>query len=328
MMQSSANYAELLRIARTLAADRSTAEVVVAFRKAGIRSVLLKGPALQSWLYGCEPRTYRDSDLLVPPDRIEETEQLLVTLGFVHHPFDDIPHDRPWHAHSWFRRKDGSNVDLHRTLIGVGVDPETLWLVLANHTEIMKVAGIEVEILSPPARAMHVALHAAQDGAKPTKSLRDLRRALDRVPADVWEDAARLARECRAVPAFIAGLRLVAKGGGVIERLGLTASETVEVVLRTEARGNALAIDWMSRTPGLAPKLRFALRKFFPPVAFIRVWSPIRNHGPGGLAASYVYRFIWMLAHSPSAAIDWNRARRRASRLSKSQESREGMPGI
>ena len=61
---------------RTLSLDRATAEVVFAWRQAGVRSVMLKGPAVSRWLYReDEVRGYSDIDLLVPDPEVGAAER-------------------------------------------------------------------------------------------------------------------------------------------------------------------------------------------------------------------------------------------------------------
>ena len=57
------------RLARCLALDAVTSDLVDAFDAAGIDTVLLKGPATVRWLYADNPgrRLYSDIDLLVSP---------------------------------------------------------------------------------------------------------------------------------------------------------------------------------------------------------------------------------------------------------------------
>ena len=53
-------------VARNLVIDAITAEAVQALERAGIDSILLKGPATTRWLYGRdEPVPYTDTDLLI-----------------------------------------------------------------------------------------------------------------------------------------------------------------------------------------------------------------------------------------------------------------------
>jgi hypothetical protein len=59
------------------------AEVRSAFNDAGVRSVLLKGPAFARLLYpNARSRDYTDVDLLVDPARLETAEEVLRRLGF------------------------------------------------------------------------------------------------------------------------------------------------------------------------------------------------------------------------------------------------------
>jgi hypothetical protein len=319
---------DLLQVAKSLATDRTTVEVVSAFERAGIRSILLKGPSIQSLLYEYEEwRFYGDSDLLISPDQIAEAENVLSDLGFVHLPLDDIPHDRPWHAHAWFRERDGCSVDLHRTLIGAGAEPRKVWSVLSANVARMKVLDSPLEVLSPAGRAMHIVLHAAQDGVLPTKSVPDLRRALAQLPLEVWEEAWQIASSCEALPAFVAGLRFVPEGAALVGRLGLESEVSTEAVLRMSGERQAVAVDWLWSTPGIVPKLRFVAHKLFPPVAFIKAWSPIRWKGGAGIIASYIYRVFWLLLQSPRASMAWARAsartRRRGHRRARHEISSE-----
>src|SRR6266498_322925 len=90
----------------TMNVDAGAAETVLAFRDAGIRSILLKGPALASWLYDHQAaREYVDIDLLVSPEQLSAGEEILTRLGF--HPFglDLIPGDWPKHARTWTRER-------------------------------------------------------------------------------------------------------------------------------------------------------------------------------------------------------------------------------
>src|SRR2546427_4885417 len=75
--------ARLLAAARTLGVDALAAEAIEALRAAGIRSILLKGPALAGWLYGDGAlREYDDCDLLVDPADTGVAAVVLRELGF------------------------------------------------------------------------------------------------------------------------------------------------------------------------------------------------------------------------------------------------------
>ena len=121
---------------------------------------LLKGPSIAAWLYGDgAARRYADSDLLVAPGPIDAQGRFFGSSDFTLWGYS-------WHRDSqtWLRRSDSSNVDLHRSVIGAFAPPDTVWHELAAHTDTLRVGGIDVEVLCLPARAVHVALHAAQHG--------------------------------------------------------------------------------------------------------------------------------------------------------------------
>ena len=106
--------------------DAATAEVLRAFGRAGIHSILLKGPAIASWYSAEEPNSYLDCDLWVRPRDVQEAGRVLAELGFEPHADErGMPEWWQEHASSWGRCADGVVVDLHRTLQGVGADPVT-----------------------------------------------------------------------------------------------------------------------------------------------------------------------------------------------------------
>jgi Uncharacterised nucleotidyltransferase len=73
----------LLAIARSLYVDVVTADVTKELRARGVRSILLKGPAVAGWLYrDGTPRPYADTDLLIAPSNLAAAKVVLEDLGF------------------------------------------------------------------------------------------------------------------------------------------------------------------------------------------------------------------------------------------------------
>jgi hypothetical protein len=289
-----------------LALDAAAAEVVQAFDDDGIRSILLRGPAL-SRLYD-RARPYGDVDLLVSPADARSAERILAALGF--EPPPDIVHYRPPHADTW-RRSDGMKVDLHRCLVGVAGEPAHIWDLLAKHTERIEVGGREVEVLDGPGQALELALHAAQHGVRVDKPLRDLTRALAQLPPDVWEAAAALAESLAATPAFSTGLRLLPAGRVIAARLGLPEATTAEIALRARtpvpmSRGFAR----LARTPGLRAKVALVARELVPEAEFMRIQSPLARRGRLGLLVAYLWRPLWLARHAIPALRAWRSAKR------------------
>jgi hypothetical protein len=302
---------------RMLSLDRGTAEIVLAWRRAGVRSVLLKGPASTRWLYReGEFRGYADIDLLVPDSDVGTAEEVLEGLGFERHGLEAIEGDWPRYSRNWVR-SDSMNVDLHQTLAGVGVPPTELWAALTEGLERMSVGGVDVDVLAPSARALVVALHTAKDGPRIAKARHDLGHAIDRLPPDLWIETVRLADQVGALGSLAAGLRLVVPSGvELADRLGLPLEAPLEIAIRSRGGAPALAlgIDWLVSSPGLRGKGRLVLRKFFPPVSFVRAWSPLARRGRVGLVAAYAYRPLWVLWRVGPALWALARARKGSER--------------
>ena len=301
--------------ANALVVDHGAAEVVSAFRDAGIRSILLKGASFDRWLYEpSEPRMYGDVDLLVAGDQIAAAGQVLAQLGYRRRA-EELAPTHVDHAKLWVRPQDQMHVDLHRTLVGIearGLDP---WSVLGEHTERLRVGGTDVEVLSEPGRAMHVALHATVHGAGEEKTVLDLSRALERASPGTWKAAADLSRRLGAEGAFAAGLEMLPEGRQLAATLELTAERSVETAMFAEsAPYSSWTINRLANTPGLVPKLRIALRRVFPEPEFMRAWYPIARRGRVGLMLSYPRRLAWLVTATGPAVVAWLRARRKARR--------------
>jgi hypothetical protein len=300
-------------IARSMQQDAVTGEVVTALEAHDVDALLLKGPSVARWLYPEGGRSYVDTDLLIAPAAWPIAERVLASLDFHRSGFYRIADDRPHYA-IVFRRLDGASLDLHRTLIGVGVSPEVLWTELWSRVEPMRVGGREIQVLQPPARALVIALHAAKDGGRVAKADEDLRRAVATLDIGTWKQAVEVARRLEAEVAFAGGLRRTAGGAILATVLGLTDEVSVDVALRRDGPAPPLAVGlaWLISTPGVRGKGRVLLAKAFPPAAFMREWLPIARRGRLGLFAAYLWRPFWLMTRSVPAMKSVLAARRTA----------------
>jgi Uncharacterised nucleotidyltransferase len=290
-------------VARRLVLEAATAEVAGALAADGIRSVLLKGPAVARWLYAEDPtRSSVDVDLLVAREKSSAAGSTLKRLGFRRAHASG-------HAEVWGRQRDGVVVDLHSSLVGIPPGAPA-WEVLSASTEEMQIGGRGIVVLSPPARAFHVVLHAAQHGVNDERSVTDLDRALARVGADEWQEAAALARKLDAEDAFAAGLRLLPHGQEEAAQLGLSERRSLETAVRAEgAPAGVLGIYRFVKTPGIRPRLRLLADEVFPSPGFLRAVSPLARKGRVGLLAAYAWRPFWLLSRLGPAYRAWRRAR-------------------
>ncbi len=291
--------------------NAAAASLVRKLSERGVPSIVLKGPATVHWLYDATwDRSYADADVLVPPDRFEVARAVLQELGYRKHayyvdrPDRWIPHDELWTG-------PPGDVDLHRSLPGVGVGPAEAWSVLSRETVAVTISGTHVDILNRGATALHLALNAVAHGLGARKFLDDLDRALTRFGRDEWCDAARLAERLSAVDAFAAGVRLVPAGVALAEDLELPSarSEQVALAMATPPRG-AKALQRLGAVPSARVRMLLILRWLFPPAAHIRASSALARRGVGGLIAAYAYRQAELLWLFFPALLAWRRARR------------------
>src|SRR4051794_2664728 len=168
-----------VRVARQLALDVATGEVVDALAREGTRVILLKGAAISARLYdGPGERLYRDIDLLAEPGSLAEAERVLRLLGFRDPLTNASATERTVHATTWLRTdvRGQIAVDLHTGLFWCTGDPPALWRELSHNTRTVELAGMPVEVLDDPGLALVIAAHAVQH-ADP-QPVEDLRRAL------------------------------------------------------------------------------------------------------------------------------------------------------
>lgn len=291
-------------IALALHMDGVTAEVVDAFRAVGIRSVLLKGPALAAWLYQDRaPRPYVDADLLVAPDQVEHAGEVLRRLGFDEQP-DDAPHSR-----AWVRRRDGGQVDLHAVIAGMIHMPADTWREVTATAEPLDVGGTTVEVPAIPVRAMIVALHAAHHRDAP-RPLEDLARAVEVASRETWREAVAIADRLGATGELSVGLRLIPAGNRLANELGLPSAELVAEAKAEGSRAQiAIGLDRLASSHGLRGKLQLLAAEALPTAEFMRLWSPLARRGRLGLTVAYPMRIGWLLWHAGPSLRAWRRSR-------------------
>ena len=298
--------------ALSLRIDAVCGEVVTRMRAEGVRAIVLKGPSFAEWLYrDGTRRRYGDVDLLVPPLRAKQAVHVLEGLGFKLNTAGEHPLRDPLRGQTWLREHDGAVVDLHVSLFGARAPLPLIWAVLSSDTEHQRIGGIRGEVLSPPARAMHVALHAAQHGERVDQPREDLRRALAMLDEDTWRQAAEIANRIEATGAFVAGMRLQPQGSKLAARLGLPDAAPLEIMLRAGSPPPlAVGLDAVMRTEGAMGKLRLVGRLAVPTRSWMRAHVPLARKGPGGMLAAYLWRGLHLLSWSGPALTAWLRTRR------------------
>ncbi len=294
--------------ARCLFIDGVTAAVVTAWRERGVEAILIKGPTVASWLYGDDRvRAYGDSDLFVRPGDNATAHAVLEELGFERYV---APNDPGKHTTNW-QREDGAQVDLHHALFGSWVPAGRQWqFVRDGYSETMRVGGAEVLVPTIPARALFVAIHAAQHrDHHHEKPLEDLRRAIATADRATWLHAAELADDIDAVREMADGMALDPDGAAIAMTL---SGPGAYLRAPSYARSGVVWVERVASAPSARARARVLADALFPEPATLRRWSPLARRGRGGLAAAYVGRAGWLLANAVPVTISWLRARRDA----------------
>lgn len=298
-------------VAHSLSLDCAAVVCVDRLRAGGVPSILLKGATIATWLYDAgQLRPYRDIDLLVPEARFAEAKSILADLGYVHRLQGAHPTEIGLREQVLFG-PGGVCIDLHHGLIGVATPADISWTALWSRTVPFRLAGDgEVRALAVPARAMHLALHVAQNGPIDQKAITDLELGLAKVPRHEWWEAAAIAEELEAGPAFAAGLRLVPAGRVLADELSLTHRTTVELTLRIRsAPQDAIFFERLAQASGFRTKVALVARKLFPTAAYLRANSPATARGPLGLARSAFVHQVSIAVRLAPAFAAWRKAR-------------------
>lgn len=291
--------------------DAACREIAARLDECGHDFVMLKGATIASWLYD-DPasRTYTDLDVLVSPESQAAVIEDLRGIGY--RPLLDpatvlasSPEEQP------LANESGVLIDLHVTLKGSKAGPGATWAALSRRTVPFDWAGTPVRCLAPPARALHLALHAANGGLADGKAARDLALGIEKLDPGLWREAAELAREIRAEEAFAAGLALLPEGRAVAARLGLGPVQDRETVMRAgSASHSALVLQQTLAATSWRQAAGRIRAHVFPSVEWMRLYQPEDATTPGRLLLARVRRPLTLLRRLPAAHLERRRFRR------------------
>jgi len=191
------NAGVIEQAARTTLNDRLLGAVLPALSARGVRTILLKGPALARSVYP-EPelRPYDDLDLLVRPCDERSAAGAVATLDLVESG-DEPPGSRPPGTAAFHRRFEGSGgltlLELHTDCLQLGIEPvaeEGRW------ARAVPVPGLPGALmLSPADSVVHLAVHAQKHGFARLVHLKDLDLTVRGAPDLDWGRVIAAARE-------------------------------------------------------------------------------------------------------------------------------------
>lgn len=311
------NAGSLTAIALTLRADQLAAKGARALAESSIPHLLMRGPVIARWLYEHPGRrSYLDADILVPPDRRDEAKAALAGIGMREVLSGAAPSEQAPHAVTFAAESAGGTIDLHWTVRGAEAEPSTVWSSLSRGAALLQVAGTAIPVPAEPARALLVALHAAQHGPLGPVQLNDIELAVENAAPDVWRRAVVLAEETGSLPAFASGLGMASRGDDLLGRLGVAVRPNAALAVRAQGEVPlALGLAELADAPGMRARLRLLARELWPTASFMRRWSPLARRGAPGLLLARVYRPFWLAVHLPAAL----RALRRAMKVGRAE---------
>jgi Uncharacterised nucleotidyltransferase len=309
--------------ASTFRLDIKGAEIRQAFGAAGIRTILLKGPALARLLYpDSRSRGYSDVDLLVDPAAVQPAEQILAAAEFRRLDPESAVRQTDAvvgravgahgasHATAWLRERDNFVVDLHDSLPQCGVPASIVWRAVTQHLDVVNVGGVATETLDRPASALLVALHAAHHGPGWGSAVTDLEAALEVFDRECWEAARDLAVKLQAEAAMGIGLGISDSGRTIAWQLSLPSEPTAANRLQwAGAPWSASVLDSVIGQRNLRARLAVISHVLLPSPDALRRGSALARRSRRGLVAAYAVRAFHLARQLPAAL----RARRRSS---------------
>ena len=277
------------RVVRALIHEATLSELLPAFEAGGVRPILIKGPVTAALI--CDAPYERggsDLDLLVDDSERAAAEAILGAHGF-RRSFERTRQSErdTQHAEPWVSDIRGVQVDLHRSLALVD-DARLLLAVLRRDARPFPMRRVTAEAPSPAACALIIALHAAQHPSTVARPAEDLRLALQRLPRELWVEAASLARELNVVAAFARGLARHNEGAELIRELQLDSRSTVRTRLQlNHAVGGAQLLERARNAGSLGAAASVFHDALFPSPAMMRIYDP--SVGPGKIRLTIAY---------------------------------------
>ncbi|HVT96789.1 MAG TPA: nucleotidyltransferase family protein [Acidobacteriaceae bacterium] len=148
--------------------------ILAEFHDREIAVVSLKGPWMAERLLGdAALRSYSDLDLLVRPEDVARSEELLFELGFRPRRCRD-DHERPWY-------RDAVSVDLHHDVehpLAWDFDVTRAW----DRTCITPFQGVPVRLLAPADELVFLCLHSTRHRFERLGHILDLTFAFQKLP--------------------------------------------------------------------------------------------------------------------------------------------------
>lgn len=283
---TSLHQASRLTAVRNLMLYHELSKVLPRFAEQGLPVVALKGLHLSELVY-CDPslRPMGDIDLLAPADKLQESYNLLLSMGYQAPPFANAAKEAHRHHHlPSLVKPNTAIIELHWNLVAPGsphtIDLKALW----QRAQPAALAGAQAQVLCPEDLLLHLALHFNNHNFRlELRHLYDLLAALERYQDSLcWDALLDRSRQWRAQHCLFLALHLASEllnaplPSGLLAELqpaGFTSA------MSKQARQRLLNPPLAELHPDLvqlwgqqpaANKLKAAWRVLFPPLDYMR----------------------------------------------------------
>ncbi|WP_444685143.1 nucleotidyltransferase domain-containing protein [Alkalicoccus luteus] len=160
-----------------------TSRLAQLFNQRGVELLMLKGPALASFLYGdTGQRMTSDIDMLVPPEALDMAACLLRSEGYEENCyFSTVLPDWKWRHHhrTFYHSHTDVKVELHwRLHPGPGKEPA--FRELADRSQTEKLGGVPVPVLGNEDLFSFLSVHGARHGWSRLRWLYDIHQLMKR----------------------------------------------------------------------------------------------------------------------------------------------------
>ncbi|MCK5716175.1 MAG: nucleotidyltransferase family protein [Thiomargarita sp.] len=257
-------------------------KVLKPLHAAGIKVIVLKGAFLAKTVYPIEAlRMMSDIDLLIQKQDLEQTEKIMVEMGYGSKERLSIDAQCAMSHELHSLKKNGLSIDIHWTIskitepLKITVDEE-LW----QRSQEFMISDFQVFSLSPEDLIVHLCFNTAyQNGFVGIRFLCDIDYTLKHYPNMDWEYVYHRAKHWNIEKPIYLALSIVTKFLGthipehVLQQLKpndfkVTMLNNIEQIFMVDIDFYAISPDlahlWLSKTP-FQKKLSFMLQKVFLP---------------------------------------------------------------
>ncbi|HYN80874.1 MAG TPA: nucleotidyltransferase family protein [Gemmatimonadaceae bacterium] len=285
--------AELEKLSRAYAISRTLilTQLVKSLDRAGVPSIVLKGPAVAIAAYDdYSRRTFADADLLVRRRDLIRARDLVLSRGYSARYRPERENGLIAGQHALEFSDSRTSVELHWTLLSrhlrFNLDVDDLW----SHAVVTPCMDSQMRVLAPEHLFLYLCAHGAKHEWRIFRWVCDIAQLADRLTPTQAERVMGLANDAHAKRLLALGLRLVREmfgeeGSPFPPAAFGSERETARLVALVRARLTSEAVA----SSGLVPRRMAHIHHYMEPLAF---WLLSRERMSDRLACSAQFFFV------------------------------------